>query len=51
LVGRVSTPCIQILLAAMAGAQLRGLPFKLREPSSMLAEALADLGLASHFGL
>ncbi len=49
-VERVSTAAVQILLAALAEARSRDVSFQLRDPSSSLAEALADLGVASHFG-
>ena len=49
-VERVSTAVIQVLLAAAAEGSARGIPFQLRDPSPVLSEALADLGVASHFG-
>jgi chemotaxis protein CheX len=48
--GRVvslSTPCLQVLLAAAAAAAKVGKPLILREPSAELLAALADLGLGS----
>lgn len=45
MVERVSTPGIQVLLAAAADARAQGLAFHLLEPSPALADALADLGL------
>jgi chemotaxis protein CheX len=44
-VDRVSTPCLQLLVASRRSAEARGLRFELREPSPVLSEALADLGL------
>ena len=48
-VDRVSTPCIQILVAALKGANARGIPFKLDAPSQVLIEAITDLGLRQLF--
>jgi anti-anti-sigma regulatory factor len=47
---RVSTAAVQVLVAAAADARARGTSFQLREPSPELADALTDLGVASHFG-
>jgi chemotaxis protein CheX len=44
-VERVSTPCLQVLVAASKTAAEHGLSFVLREPSKVLLDALADLGL------
>jgi anti-anti-sigma regulatory factor len=44
-VERISTPCLQILVAASKSAQARGVSFELRSPSKVLLDALADLGL------
>ena len=49
LVDRVSTPCLQILLATAIDAQSRGASFRLREPSPVLTNAIAELGLSSGF--
>jgi chemotaxis protein CheX len=46
---RISTPCVQILIAAGKSAELRGLRFTLETPSIALSEALTDLGLAHAF--
>ena len=44
-VERVSTPCLQVLAAAAAMARQRGSEFKLDHPSTVLVEAIEDLGL------
>jgi anti-anti-sigma regulatory factor len=44
-VDRVSTPCLQVLVAARRSTESRGLRFELRDPSAALTNALADLGL------
>ena len=44
-VERVSTACIQLLVAAAAGARVRGLAFQLAATSVALTEAIRDLGL------
>lgn len=44
-VERISTPCLQILVAASKSARARGVSFALREPSKVLLDALVDLGL------
>jgi chemotaxis protein CheX len=50
-VERVSTAAVQVLLAAAADARARGNTFRLRDPSPVLTDALADLGVASsHLG-
>jgi chemotaxis protein CheX len=46
-VERVSTAAIQVLLAAAAEGRLRGVSFCLRDPSAVLSDALADLGVAT----
>ena len=51
LVERVSTLCLQALLAIAQDTQVRGIQFQLRHPSPVLATAIADLGLASGLGL
>jgi chemotaxis protein CheX len=48
-VERVSTACVQILVAALKGAESRGLSFRLATPSPALVEALANLGLQQSF--
>ena len=45
-VERVSTACVQVLLAASRSATAREVPFTVISPSAALTEALADLGLA-----
>jgi anti-anti-sigma regulatory factor len=49
-VERISTAAVQVLLAAAADARARGNPFEFRDPSPALADALVDLGVASHLG-
>ena len=44
-VERVSTLCLQLLVAAAHAAHRSGLEFRLERPSAALAEAIADLGL------
>ena len=51
LVERISTLCLQALVAIAQDTQVRGLQFQLRQPSPVLATAIADLGLASGLGL
>ena len=49
MVDRVSTPCLQILLATAMDAQSRGVSFRLHEPSPVLTNAIAELGLPPGF--
>lgn len=44
-VERVATVCLQILVSAARAARQAGVEFRLERPSSVLAEAIADLGL------
>lgn len=48
-VDRVSTPCIQVLLAAGRSAAESGTPFRIAGPSEAFAAALADLGVEAEF--
>jgi chemotaxis protein CheX len=48
-VDRVSTPCIQVLLAAARSAELAGTSFRIANASAALCTALADLGLQAVF--
>jgi anti-anti-sigma regulatory factor len=48
-VDRVSTSCIQVLLAAARSADGAGTPFKIANASAALRAALADLGLQAEF--
>jgi chemotaxis protein CheX len=48
-VERMSTPCVQILLAAARGAQAARKPFKIRNASETFRTAIADLGLEAEF--
>jgi chemotaxis protein CheX len=50
-VERVSTACIQLLVAAALKARDHDRPFSLHKPSAVLAQAVRDLGLASFLGL
>jgi len=50
-VERPSTASLQVLLAAALATTARGVPFRLREPSQALVEAINDLGIASHLGV
>lgn len=45
MVERMSTPCIQILLAATAELETKGVPFSLFGPTDAFIEAFDDLGL------
>ena len=49
-VERVSTAVIQVLLAAAADGRSRGVAFHLRDPSPVLLNALADLGVVRYLG-
>lgn len=46
-VERLSTPCIQILIAAEAGMRAAELPFKLAKPSDAFIDTFSDLGVFS----
>lgn len=46
-VERVSTPALQVLAAGAIAARASGIPFRLRDASPVLADAIADLGLAA----
>ena len=48
-VERVSTPCIQVLLAAARSAEQVGTSFRISNASEALVAALADLGLSEEF--
>lgn len=50
-VERVSTPCVQLLVAAAASARAHGLPFRISGASQVLTEAVRDLGLTRALGL
>ncbi len=50
-VERVSTPCLQLLVAAAAGARAHGLAFELMAASDVLDGAARELGLAAALGL
>jgi chemotaxis protein CheX len=46
-VQRVTTPCIQVLVAADSYAASKKKEFRLLQPSPYLQQALADMGLAT----
>ncbi|MBV9561027.1 MAG: STAS domain-containing protein [Bradyrhizobium sp.] len=48
-VQRMSTPCVQILLAAGRSAQAVQKPYKITNASDVFRAAIADLGLQSEF--
>jgi anti-anti-sigma regulatory factor len=48
-VERISTAAVQVLLAAVADARSRGTSLQLRDPSAVLRDALADLGVGAAF--
>lgn len=48
-VERMSTPCMQVLLAAGRAADLAGSPFQIINVSDVFRTALADLGLQAEF--
>ena len=48
-VERMSTPCVQVLLAAARAADLAGSPFQVLDASEVFQAALADLGLQDEF--
>jgi chemotaxis protein CheX len=50
-VERVSTPCVQLLVAASASARAHGLPFRIVSASQILSDAARDLGLSRALGL
>jgi chemotaxis protein CheX len=50
-VERVSTACVQVLAAAAIAARGSRRPFELASPSSILSNAVRDLGLQGVFGL
>ncbi len=50
-VERVSTPCLQLLVAAALSARAHGMPFGIVTPSTVLGSAIADLGLGHALGM
>jgi anti-anti-sigma regulatory factor len=48
-VERMSTPCVQVLLAVGRAADLAGSPFQIIDASDAFRAALADLGLQAEF--
>ncbi|WP_257169950.1 STAS domain-containing protein [Bradyrhizobium sp. SRS-191] len=48
-VERMSTPCVQILLAAGRGAEAASKSFKITQASELFRTAVAELGLRSEF--
>ncbi len=49
-VQRVSTACLQVLVAARRRALAQGVGFALAAPSAVLRQAVLDLGLAAALG-
>ena len=49
LVEQISTACVQLLLATARAARVREVPFRLRGTSTVIVEAIADLGLTQEF--
>jgi chemotaxis protein CheX len=49
-VERVSTACLQVLIAAARAARMHDREFRLQSPSPALSAAIEDLGLAHFFG-
>lgn len=49
-VQRVSTACVQVLVAAARASRARNVGFSLDLPSPSLLTAISDLGLASYLG-
>lgn len=45
MVERISTPCVQILLAAAKEMESRNVPFSLKAPTDTFVQAFDDLGL------
>ena len=48
-VERMSTPCVQILLAAGRGARAANKSFKITQASELFRTAVAELGLRNEF--
>jgi len=48
-VSQVSTPAVQVILAAARSLEGAGLSFSMQVPSPALSRAFADLGLAAEF--
>ncbi|CCD96264.1 conserved hypothetical protein; putative Sulphate transporter/antisigma-factor antagonist STAS [Bradyrhizobium sp. ORS 375] len=48
-VERMSTPCVQILLAAGRGARAANRSFRIMQASELFRTAIADLGLRNEF--
>ncbi|MGA7804672.1 STAS domain-containing protein [Bradyrhizobium sp.] len=48
-VERMSTPCVQVLLAAGLAAEAASQPIRIVNASDAFRTAVADLGLESHF--
>ncbi len=47
-VDRLSTPCVQVLIAALQHMEQNGIPFVLKSPSDAFVSAFDDLGLFSY---
>ena len=50
-VDRVSTPCVQLLVAGALGARAHNLAFHITAASAVLAGAISDLGLGPVLGM
>jgi anti-anti-sigma factor len=50
-VSRISTACLQLLVAAAASARSRGGSFRIAAHSSVLVDAIHDLGLGRALGM
>ena len=46
-VDRLSTPCVQVLIAALQHMEQNGTPFVIKSPSDAFVSAFDDLGLFS----
>ena len=46
----LTTPCVQVLAAAMAEARANGIDLKIRNPSEAMRNSLAEIGLAEELG-
>lgn len=47
-VERISTACLQVLLAAARAAERGGMAFRIINPSQVLSDAVRDLALQDH---
>lgn len=49
-VRKLSTPCVQILVAASIEADRMGLSFSVTDPASVFSESFQSLGLSDYLG-